>query len=327
MVKLGQVVAGRLESLASVDRRIWVIDGDLGDSYGVDGLAKGNIGDRFIQAGIAEQTMVSVAGGLAACGLRPWVFSFAAFLCCRAYDQIRICVSQTKLPVVLVGSHVGGCNGANGKSHSILNDIAIMSTLPNIDIWSPADALDAEYATEQASESPTATYIRLPRETQPPLPGEAGYFRWFGTPGQVVIVSTGLGTQWAFEARSLLANLGVEIAVLHLARYAPISDSEVIKYLSSAKRLIVIDDHYEWGGLADALRRQFPRQTVTCVAWPRGWTGASGEADALRAICGIDNRSIVELCLKELEGRPSELRLRRSTKRQFPGNGSARGFL
>lgn len=311
MVRLGQVVADRVASLASSDRRIWVIDGDLGDSYGVDRLANGNIGDRFIQAGIAEQTMVGVASGLAACGLRPWLFSFAAFLCCRAYDQIRICVSQTRLPVVLVGSHVGGCNGVNGKSHSILNDLAIMSTLPNIDIWSPADALDARYAAEQALDAPTATYIRLPREPQPLLPGEAGSFRLFGTPGPVIAVSTGLGTQWAFEARSHLAGLGVEIAVLHLARYASVFDSEVVAYLSSAERLIVIDDHYEWGGLADALRRQFPRQAVTCVAWPRGWTGASGEADALRAACGIDNRSIVEVCLKELEGRAGALRLRR----------------
>jgi transketolase len=310
VVKLGQVVAERVASLASTDRRIWVIDGDLGDSYGVDKLAHGNIGDRFIQAGIAEQTMVAVAGGLAACGLRPWLFSFAAFLCCRAYDQIRICVSQTKLPVVLIGSHVGGCNGANGKSHSILNDIAIMSTLPNIDIWSPADALDAEYAAEQAAAWPTATYIRLPREPQPLLPGEAGPFRWFGTPGPVVMVSTGLGTQWAFDVRSILASLGVEVAVLHLVRCAPVSDLEVINSLSSAERLIVIDDHYECGGLADILRRQFPRQAMSCIAWPRGWMGASGGAEALRAACGIDNRNIVDLCLKELEGAHSELRLR-----------------
>src|SRR5205085_12498689 len=140
MVRLGQAVANRVAALASVDRRIWVIDGDLGDSYGVDDLATRNRSIRFIQAGIAEQTMVAVAGGIAACGLRPWVFSFAAFLCCRAYDQIRICVSQTELPVVLIGSHAGGCNGINGKTHSILNDVAIMSTLPNINVWAPADS-------------------------------------------------------------------------------------------------------------------------------------------------------------------------------------------
>src|SRR4051812_32039274 len=140
MVRLGHTVADYVSSLACADDRIWVVDGDLGDSYGLDDAAIRKLGDRFIQAGIAEQTMVGLAAGLAACGLRPFVFSFAAFLCCRAYDQIRVCVSQTELPVVFVGSHAGGCNASNGKTHSIVNDVAIMATLPNVDVWAPADA-------------------------------------------------------------------------------------------------------------------------------------------------------------------------------------------
>ena len=235
MVRLGQTIADEVNSLARLDHRIWVIDGDLGDSYGVDNLANGNLGARFIQAGIAEQTMVALAAGLTACGQRPCVFSFAAFLCCRAYDQIRVCISQTELPVILIGSHAGGCNATNGKTHSILNDVAIMSTLANIDVWAPADSNDAIYAVNQALQSSKPTYIRLPRDPQTSLPGEADVYRWFGKPGPVALVSTGLGTQWAFEVRDRLLKIGIEVPVMHLARLTNIPVEDVGEYLSGAR--------------------------------------------------------------------------------------------
>lgn len=300
MTRLGQTIAAEIGLLARSDNRVWVIDGDLGDSYGVDVLATSSLSERFIQAGIAEQTMVGLAAGLAACGLRPVVFSFAAFLCCRAYDQIRVCISQTELPVVLVGSHAGGCNATNSKTHSILNDVAIMSTLPNIDVWAPADATDAVYVVHQALQSPRASYIRLPRDPQRRLPGDAGSYRWWGTPGPIAIVSTGLGTQWAFEVHKLLLSFGVDLPVLHLLRLTNVSFPEIAKTLLDVDNLIVIEDHCEFGGLADIVRRQFPEKTVTAIAWPQGWTGASGDADALRAACDIDTERIFERCLRTL---------------------------
>jgi transketolase len=142
--RLGKIVSERLTLAAAKDSSIWVLDGDLADSYGADAFAAAHP-DRFISAGIAEQSMVSVAAGLAACGIRPWVFSFAAFLTYRAYDQIRVGISQTGLPVALVASHAGGCGGRNGKTHVALNDVALMASLPRIAIWTPADAGDENW--------------------------------------------------------------------------------------------------------------------------------------------------------------------------------------
>jgi transketolase C-terminal domain/subunit len=128
--RLGDCCGQELARLADQDDRIWALDGDLGDSDGALHFARRH-SRRFVMAGIAEQTMVSLAAGMASCGKRPWVFSFAAFLCYRAYDQIRVCLSQADQPVTLVGSHSGGCTGHNGCSHStersVPHDIAAES--------------------------------------------------------------------------------------------------------------------------------------------------------------------------------------------------------
>lgn len=127
-----------------VDDRIFVIDGDLADSDGAICFANKR-SDRFIMAGIAEQNMVSLAAGLAETGNRPRLFSFASFLCFRGYDQTRICLSQAGQPVALVGSHAGGLGGRNGKSHTALNDLSLMLTLPRLQVWAPADEAEVAY--------------------------------------------------------------------------------------------------------------------------------------------------------------------------------------
>src|SRR5438132_8273085 len=104
--RLGDHCGQLLAELAGREPRLRVLDGDLADSDGAIHFARRHP-ERFIMSGIAEQAMVSMAAGMASCGLRPWVFSFAAFLCYRAYDQIRVCLSQSKQAVTVVGSHTG----------------------------------------------------------------------------------------------------------------------------------------------------------------------------------------------------------------------------
>jgi transketolase len=300
LLRLGAVVARAITTRAVADKRIWVLDGDLGDSYGLDTTVS-QIGARFVQTGIAEQTLVSVAAGLAACGATPWVFSFASFLCCRAYDQIRVCVSQTGLPVVLVGSHAGGCAGSNGKTHALMNDVALMSSLPNIDIWAPADSRDAEDTVASVLNRERPAYIRLPRDGQPDLAHYHGSgTRSFGEPRRLCVLSTGLGTQWALEARRRLAERGWDLPVLHIARIAPFPLAEVRDRLAGCDRLIVMEDHYESGGLADIVRRSLGRHSIVTMAWPSGWVGASGDSESLRRACALDDVSLTARCEHEL---------------------------
>ena len=102
----------------------------------------------------------------------------------------------------------------------------------------------------------------------------------------------------SFEARELLLSIGVDIPVLHLLRLTNFPGAEIAKALVGADNLIAIEDHCEFGGLADIMRREFPEKTVTSIAWPQGWTGASGDSGVLRAACGIDTERVFERCLR-----------------------------
>lgn len=291
-MKLNVALGFELAKLAEYDSRIYVLDGDLADSDGAHEFAKRHI-DRFLEVGIAEQAMVSIAAGMAAMDTRPWVFSFAAFLCFRAYDQIRVGISQTNLPVVLVGSHAGGCLGRNGKTHQALNDIAVMSSLPGIDIWSPGDKTDVCIAISEVSQTGRATYMRLPRTECLPIPGSGNLYRWVTEPAADVIVSCGLGSQWALEALYILKDKGSSIAMVHLNQIWPVPVG-LINSLSECKRVWVIEDHYKNNGLALLLSIALRRVEIISIGWPCQWTGASGSDAELRKANGLSTEVIVE---------------------------------
>ncbi len=303
-MRLAAAMARELIYRARTDERIWILDGDLGDSYGLDDDAIGCVSERFIQTGIAEQAMVSMAAGLAACGARPFVFSFASFLCSRAYDQIRVGISQTALPVVLIGSHAGGCAGTNGKTHAMLNDIAMMSSLPNIDVWAPADPAEAMRVVGAVLQGGKPAYVRLPREPQAGLPERETFVWRVGDRGRVAIVSTGLGTRWALAARSRLAERGIDIPLIHVGRLAPFPIAALINELGHMDRVLVVEDHCEFGGLAAHMQHHLSALNVSVAAWPQNWTGASGPSGALRGAFGLDDNGLVARVLKELDQSP-----------------------
>ena len=269
-----------LTERAHHDDRIWLVDGDLADSYGADLCAQVHP-ERFLMAGIAEQGMVSTAAGMAACGLRPWVFSFAAFLCFRAYDQIRVGLAQTGMPVTLVGSHSGGCGGPNGKTHVALNDIALMASLPNVAVWAPYGDRDTQYVVDQVSAAQGPAYIRYPREPWEDVEGEPALCRWIGPRRRYALVGCGFFTQIAVHAAGLLRELGLDIGVIHVARLAPFPQAEFSALTSAVDSLWVVDDHTRFGGLADLLRSHGFEVLEPVFSWPANWPGDFGSTESL----------------------------------------------
>lgn len=295
MQQLGSVCAKYLAAQANVEKRIWVLDGDLADSDGAEHFVAQHP-MNFIAGGIAEQNMVSVAAGLAAAANHPWVFSFAAFLCYRAYDQIRIGISQTNLPVTLVGSHAGGCGGRNGKTHLALNDIAVMATLPNIEIWTPADSLDMKFATQSILSAKRPAYLRCPRDPQPDLFKDyTETVRWIGQPSEIAIISYGLSTQWAVRAQQMLAEENIDVGVLHFCKLWPLDKQLLKKHFNNIKVAIVVEDHYPIGGLNSFLHHYNINDLCELIsmAWPINWLGQSGDAESLLSCYGLSADAIV----------------------------------
>jgi len=272
-----------LSHIMDHDEDICVLDGDLADSNGAIFVHQRHP-ERFIMAGIAEQSMVSVAAGLAQVGAKPWVFSFAAFLCYRAYDQIRIGLSQGITNVKLVGSHAGGFTGRNGQTHAAINDIAVMASLPHMTIWSPACPADLKFAIEQMNADPSPAYLRLPREPLTDLPAVDKEWYWLAPPQDINVLATGITVHIALMVKESMQQLGISIGVLNVNKIMPLSPQLVNEINAIGKPLVVIEDHYRVGGLESILYAA----GVTCDIHEKGWsmtfTGESGDfADILEA--------------------------------------------
>jgi transketolase len=290
-LRLADHVGAFLAAAADDDLRIWVIDGDLADSDGAVHFARRHP-DRFVMAGIAEQAMVSTACGLASCGVRPWVFSFAAFLCFRAYDQIRVGLGHAGYPVALVASHSGGCSGRNGKSHAALNDLSLMTSLPGVRVMAPAGPADVALCCRALLAGDAPGYLRLPRRALEDLPGCSEPVRWVGRPSPIALAGHGLGAHLAMAARRLLGEQGTNVGLLNFVEISPLPAS-TMELMAQVHTLFVVEDHYAAGGLATLLAAAFPRVRVTGVGWPSDWPGESGEDETVQEQGGMAPASIV----------------------------------
>jgi len=284
-MKLAEHCGRMLAEHGDAEPRLHVLDGDLADSDGAFPFANRHP-ERFLMAGIAEQNMVSVAAGMAEAGRLPWVFSFAAFLCYRAYDQIRICLSQARQPVALVGSHAGGLSGRNGKSHAAPNDLALMMSLPGLHVWAPGDRADVELAVRTLLAAPAPAYVRCPRTPiDTGLPGHAAATRWLLPRRPVVIASAGMASHWALAAARQLAAGGLDVGVLHCLRLRPAP--ALADELSAAERIFVVEDHATFGGLASLIHGLGLGAPVTALGWPDDFSGKSGSDEQLLAAHGL----------------------------------------
>ena len=182
--------------------------------------------ERFVEVGVAEQNLVTVASGMAAQGKIPFCSSYAAFMPGRCWEQIRTTICLNDQPVKLVGSHAGISVGPDGATHQMLEDIALMRSLPNMVVIAPCDSKEAEKATVAMSENSRPNYIRLAREETPVFttdrtPFEIGKAQVFQQGSDITIVTTGTMTYQALLAANTLAKDGISAEVVHCATISP----------------------------------------------------------------------------------------------------------
>ena len=254
---LSKVYAQSLVNWAKDRPEVLVLSADLTSSTEID-LFKKNYPERFLSMGIAEQNMISFAGGIAREGFQPFVHTFAVFIYRRAYDQVAMSVAYPNLPVRLVG-FLPGITTPGGATHQAIEDIAIMRALPNMTIFECGDATDIESVLAITETIPGPVYIRMlrgevPRLFDPAHPTQFGKSRTISTGDDLVLITSGICTEEALRATHCLTKRGVSIHHLHVTTLKPFNDPTILEAAAKAKHgVITMENHTVIGGLGSAV--------------------------------------------------------------------------
>jgi transketolase len=184
---------------------------------------------RFVEVGVAEQNLVTVASGMARAGKIPFTSSYAAFSPVRNWEQIRTTVTLNNMPVKIVGSHAGVSVGPDGATHQMLEDIALMRVLPRMVVIAPGDSIEAHKATLAIAENGQPSYIRLAREKTPIFsmedsPFEIGKAYVLKEGHDVSLMGTGTMTYELLVAAKILAASGINAEVVHVPTIKPLDE-------------------------------------------------------------------------------------------------------
>lgn len=256
------------------DHRIVTLCADLTEST-VMHLFRNKFPDRFVEMGIAEQSMASVASGMAAMGKIPFFSSYAMFSPGRNWEQIRTTICYNHVNAKVVGSHSGISVGPDGGTHQAIEDIALMRIIPRMVVLAPCDSVEAKKATLAAAKYDGPIYIRLAREATPIVTSESTPFeigkaqQFFASEGKEIsvgIIATGSSVYPALMAARQLDTEGVGVRMLNLATVKPLDQDAVLELARSVKGIVTVEEHQMKGGMgsevAEYLAKVHPTKQV-----------------------------------------------------------------
>ena len=258
---------------------------------------------RFIQMGVAEQNMASVASGMAAMGKIPFMASYAMFSPGRNWEQIRTTICYNDVPVKIAGSHAGISVGPDGGTHQAIEDIALMRVMPNMVVISPCDAIEAKKATVAAAQTSYPTYIRLARNASPLITTEETPFEigraqvvYDGEgASDVAIIATGPPVYEALLAAKELEERGLKATVCNMATIKPLDTKMIDELVSSAGAIVTVEDHQKAGGLGSAVAEYVVSSKLVPIEMVgvNDQFGQSGKPEELMEYYGLGVADIV----------------------------------
>lgn len=289
------------------DDRIVALCADLKDSTKMNLFAE-EFPERFVEMGVAEQNLVTVGAGMAAMGKIPFVSSYAAFSPGRNWEQIRTTICLNEMPVKIVGSHAGVSVGPDGATHQMLEDIALMRSLPNMIVIAPGDAIEARKATEALARIDSPAYLRLAREKTPifttdETPFEVGkaYVVWEGH--DITLLGTGTMTYQCLLAAKQLHEKGISAEVVHVPTIKPLDASTILASVQKTGKAVTAEEaqiNAGFGGaVAELLSEHHPVPLRRIGMKDR--FGESGEPDVLLRAFGLNAESIAATALEVVQ--------------------------
>lgn len=230
-----------------------------------------HLGNRFIDVGIAEQTMIGAAAGLALRGRKPVVHALSAFLTMRAFEFIRTDVGIGNLPVKLVGGVPGFLSEANGPTHQAIEDISLMRGIPNMHVFCAADEQELVDAMPSIIESPAPWYIRYnaskPSRTHRE-PFRISRCEQLASGADVTILVYGFLLEEASKARELLQNDNISTGLVNVRTLAPVDADAILNVARSSRLLVTVEDHFQTGGLYSILAELFLANRIAPAVLP-----------------------------------------------------------
>jgi len=257
-MEMRAVYASTLSELIKENPNVMCLEADLGKASGTFSVMTKNHPKNFFDVGVAEANMIGVGAGLANDGKIPFCASFTPFASRRVYDQITISVAYANLNVKIVGTAPGITAGPNGGTHMCFQDLSIMRAMPNMHVYSPADAYELKATMKYMAKSTQPTYMQLIRGKMPQIfdenmifsPGKANVIRQ-GT--DVTLVSTGYMTKYAIQAAKELEAKGVSVDLVHCGSVKPIDGQAIIASAKKTGGVVTVETQNIIGGLGSAV--------------------------------------------------------------------------
>ena len=289
-----------LVELGNENKDIVVLDADLSKATKTEMFAKVHK-HRFINVGIAEQNMIGMAAGLASVGKIPFATTFSVFAAGRAFEIIRNSVCYPNANVKIAATHAGITVGPDGGTHQAIEDIALMSSLPNMIVLSPADDIEACKCVREAAEIKSPVYIRLGRIPLEDIYEDSYDFK-IGKGSELVegkdvtIIATGIMVQKAIDASKELKGKGIKARVINISTIKPIDEEIILKAAKETKAIVTVEEHSIIGGLGDRVA------SVVCDKCPtlvkkigiKDVFGESGDPEELLKKHGLTTENIIK---------------------------------
>ncbi len=302
MIATRQGYGEGLVAAGEKDERVVALCADLTESTRTN-LFKEKFPERFIEVGIAEQGMATIAAGMANYGKIPFISSYAAFSPGRNWEQIRTTIALNDVPVKIAGAHAGLTVGPDGATHQMLEDMALMRAMPNMTVIVPVDSIEAKKATMEAAKTEHPVYLRFTREKTPVFTTENTPFKigraeilWESKSPQAAIIGCGPLLYEALLAAKELDKKGIEILVINSHTVKPIDEATIIRAAKTTGAVVTVEEHQITGGLggavAEVLSRNFP-VPQEFIGMPDHF-GESGEPDELLEKYKMKSKDIIE---------------------------------
>ncbi len=299
-----------LKTAGEVDSRVVALCADLTESVQMH-LFRDAFPERFIEVGVAEQNLVTVASGLARAGKIPFTASYAAFSPGRNWEQIKTTAALNDQPVKVVGGHAGLYTGPDGATHQMLEDIALMRSMPNMVVVVPGDSLEAEKATLALAANGKPSYLRLARDktaifSTPESPFEIGKAYVLRKGHDVTLCGTGTMTYELLVAAEALKKHHIDAEVIHVPTIKPLDSQTILHSVEKTGRVLTAEEAQINGGLGSAVA-ELTAEFLPVPLKRLGVEDRYGESGAPREVIehfGLDGKSLAHKIRQYVERVP-----------------------